>query len=96
MPYIVRFHDNPTQEHQRSAHMAAHLSFLEANADHIQIAGPLLDGDQVAGGLWLVEADSPDTVEALIRADPFFPTGLRDRWEVLTWRQVFREGTRQV
>lgn len=96
MPYIVRFHDNPAQEHQRSAHMAAHLSFLEANADRIQIAGPLLDGDRIAGGLWLVTADTPADVEALIRADPFFPTGLRDHWEVLTWRQVFRDGARQI
>lgn len=42
-----------------------------------------------AGGLWLVDADGPDSVMALVQADPFWPTGLRKDVRVLEWKQVF-------
>lgn len=37
-----------------------------------------------AGGLWLVDADGPDSVMALVQADP-----LRKDVRVLEWKQVF-------
>ncbi|SIT43715.1 hypothetical protein BN2475_450019 [Paraburkholderia ribeironis] len=47
-----------------------------------------------AGGLWLVEADTPDAVDRLVRADPFWPTGLRRSVRVLIRKQVFADGAR--
>jgi len=46
--------------------MGTHLKFLEANAENISAARPLMDTvtDSPAGGLWLFEAD------------PLLPTGL--------------------
>ena len=79
----------------RQKNMAAHLSFLEQNADHIQTAGPLFDQSDVgSGGMWIVEAQSPEEVEALIRADPFWSTGLRESHRILRWHQVFADGKR--
>ena len=77
--------------------MADHLTFLEHHADQIQAAGPLRD-DQGAGrgGLWVVEADDIATVDHLVRADPFWPTGLRQSVEILTWAQVFAAGRRLI
>jgi uncharacterized protein YciI len=77
--------------------MPAHLSFLERNASQIKAAGPLqsLSGDP-AGGLWLVEANSSDVVDALVKEDPFWLTGLRHSVRVLGWSQVFGEGKRLV
>lgn len=93
MLYAVLFQDNPEHEDQRPTHMSAHLAFLDTHAHQILSAGPLFAADGTGrGGMWLVEAADADTVEALTRADPFFPTGLRKSITVLEWRQVFRDG----
>jgi hypothetical protein len=98
MLYAVLFTDNEDRADQRPAHMPAHLAFLEKNAGRIRAAGPLKDtaDGAGAGGLWLVEAGSPDEVAALYKADPFWPTGLRKAVRVLAWTQVFADGKRQI
>jgi hypothetical protein len=57
-------------------------------------------GDRAAGahggGLWLVEADGLAVVDALVKEDPFWPTGLRRSVRVLEWSQVFRDGKRLI
>ena len=96
MLYVVLFEDHATLGADvRRRHMAAHLSFLENNAERIKAAGPLraLSGGP-AGGLWVVEADGPDVVDALVKADPFWPTGLRHSVRILSWSQVFAAGRR--
>src|SRR5262249_31700828 len=96
MLYVVLFEDDATLGADvRHRHMAAHLSFLEHNTARIKAAGPLraLSGDPV-GGLWIVEADSPDVIDALVKADPIWATGLRHSVRILGWSQVFAEGRR--
>jgi uncharacterized protein YciI len=98
MPYIVLFEDDPARADMRERHMPAHLAFLERNAAHIRAAGPLRDAaaGTPAGGLWLLEAESPAAVAALIEADPFWPTGLRRSVRILEWTQVFADGRRRI
>jgi len=96
MLYVVLFEDNATLGADvRRRHMAAHLSFLAHNSGRIKAAGPLRapSGDP-AGGLWIVEADSPDVVDVLVKTDPFWPTGLRHSVRILSWSQVFADGRR--
>src|SRR5437660_545697 len=64
MLYVVFFTDNTDHADARKRLMPAHLSFLEQHQDHIRAAGPLheVTDDSGAGGLWLVEAESPDAV----------------------------------
>jgi uncharacterized protein YciI len=81
----------------RRQHMSAHLSFLEKNAARIRAAGPLrASSGEPAGGLWVVEADSSDEVDALVKDDPFWPTGLRRSVQILTGSQVFANGRRLI
>lgn len=88
MIYAVLFNDNPAAPPDlRKRHMAAHLEFLAANPG-IHAAGPLFETGNPAGGLWLVEADAAQQVEALIRRDPFWPTGLRATHRILEWSRV--------
>ncbi|MEM7508068.1 MAG: YciI family protein [Pseudomonadota bacterium] len=94
MPLIILFEDNEAHADQRQIHMKAHLAFLEANSATIQAAGPLLEGGAGAGGLWLLSIDDAAVAQELVEADPFWPTGLRSRVRILTWRQVFAEGHR--
>jgi uncharacterized protein len=97
MLFAVLFTDNPAQAAARQRLMPDHLAFLERNAAQIHAAGPLRHADgSGAGGLWLVEADSADAVEALTKSDPFWPTGLRESVRVLAWTQVFADGRRLI
>jgi uncharacterized protein len=94
MHYVVIFEDDAARADMRQKHMREHLAFLEENAATIRAAGPLKDarGGSSAGGIWLVEAENADAVQALYEADPFWPTGLRKSVRVLEWTQVFAEG----
>lgn len=85
------FEDNERNAHKRAELMVEHLAFLRANAMQISAAGPLKDAEAgtPAGGLWLVSAASPAQVAALVKADPFWPTGLRKSFRILEWIKVF-------
>jgi uncharacterized protein len=98
MLYVVLFEDNASLGTDiRRQHMPAHLSFLEKNAARIKAAGPLrAPSGEPAGGLWVLEAESPSVVDALVKNDPFWPTGLRRSVRVLTWAQVFADGRRLI
>ena len=98
MIYAVILEDDASRTDMRAKHMPDHLSFLERNAASIHAAGPLRDtaDDTPAGGLWIVQADSPQAVQALLEADPFWPTGLRKSIRILEWTRVFSGGKRQV
>lgn len=94
MLFAVLFEDDPAAPAGiRQTHMPAHLEFLAANAEQVRAAGPLSEADGApAGGLWLVEAADAAAVDALVKADPFWLTGLRKSVRVLAWRQVFADG----
>ena len=96
MKFIVLFEDDPAAGPDvRSRHMSAHLAFLEENSEAVIAAGPLVAGNgEGAGGLWLVEADNEIKIDALIKADPFWPTGLRKSVRILKWNQVYASGRR--
>ncbi len=98
MKFAVLFEDNDDRADQRTAHMAAHLAFLDQNAEVLSDAGPLIDteDERPAGGLWLVVADGPDMVRRLVESDPFWPTGLRKSVRILRWNRVFAEGRRRI
>jgi len=98
MLYAALFEDNPEVGGEvRQRHMAAHLAFLERNAAKIAAAGPLLSsGGRAEGGLWLVEAADRDEIDALVKDDPFWPTGLRRSVRILAWHQVFADGRRRI
>ncbi|NJM82200.1 MAG: hypothetical protein HC844_06625 [Tabrizicola sp.] len=96
MRHVIIFQDNPDIDPAvRSRYMPAHLSFLERNAARILAAGPL-SGDAMAGGLWIVEAETRAEVEDLVREDPFWATGLRASWQLFIWRRVFEAGQRLI
>lgn len=98
MIYAVLFEDDVNRSEMRAKHMPDHLAFLERNAVIVHAAGPLKDieGDVPAGGLWIVDVDSPEAARSLVEADPFWPTGLRKSVRILQWTHVFAEGKRRI
>jgi len=98
MKYAVLFEDNDEFAHMRPKFMADHLQFLGDNSDKIEAAGPMKDGrtQDPAGGLWIVEAGNVGQVQALVEADPFWPTGLRKSIQILEWTQVYVDGKKMI
>jgi hypothetical protein len=56
----------------------------------VLVAGSLrVEPEEVPkGGLWIVEAASKSAVLELMRSDPFYTCGLRERVEVLHWSKA--------
>lgn len=98
MKYVILFEDAKTADPDiRKTHMEAHLQFLQAHSDQIEAAGPLSDhAGQGRDGMWIVQAENVADVERLIKADPFWPTGLRASYAILPWTQVYADGQRQI
>jgi len=95
MLFVVLFEDGAAGVDLRRRHLPDHLAFLERHALQVRAAGPLSASDgQGAGGLWVVKAKDFREVEALIIADPLWPTGLRKSVRILLWTQVFADGRR--
>jgi uncharacterized protein YciI len=90
MDYVVIFEDDDKIVSKRAEFMSDHLAFLRSHAGRIAAAGPLRDAatGASAGGLWLVSAASCLEVETLVKADPFWPTGLRKSFRIVEWTKV--------
>lgn len=93
MLYTIHFYDNPDADPDlRPRFMAQHLAFLTDNKTAIRAAGPLKEEDgQIRSGLWLVEVKTVEQAWKLVKTDPLWPTGLRDRVEIKQWVQVFAD-----
>ena len=76
--------DKTKVEAARPAHRAYLTSLVEKN--QLFASGPFEDG---SGALIIYEADSPEGVDALMKADPFFAAGVFLRWTVKPWKMVF-------
>jgi len=91
MLFAVRFQDDPAKHETRSGYLRAHIEWLDQNADQVLVGGSLrvaLDETPV-GGLWVVNAESKEAVEQLIKTDPFWIQGLRSSVEILHWSKAF-------
>lgn len=71
-----------------SAHRPAHRAYLTSLVEQNQLfaSGPTEDG---YGALIVYEAETPDAVDALIKADPFHAAGVFLKWTVRPWKVVF-------
>ncbi len=94
MMFILLFEDNEEYADMRRQYMTEHLKFLTRNKKNIHSAGPLRDSESgmPSGGIWIVEAEDKDRVQALVEQDPFWPTGLRKSVKILEWTRVFNDG----
>lgn len=71
-----------------SAHRPAHRAYLTSLVEKNQLfaSGPTEDN---YGALIVYEADTPEAVDALIKADPFHAAGVFLNWTVRPWKVVF-------
>lgn len=67
----------------RMATREAHLAYVRENLTHVKIAGPILsEAGEMAGSMFVFEADDIATVRAFNAADPYTQAGLFERVEI--------------
>ena len=76
--------DKVKVEAARPAHRAYLTSLLEKG--QLFASGPFDDG---YGALIVYEADSPEAVDAIMKADPFHAAGVFVKWTVRPWKLLF-------
>lgn len=76
--------DKEKVEAARPRHRAYLTSLIEKG--QLFASGPFEDG---YGALIVYEADSPEAVDALMKADPFHEAGVFIRWTVRPWKVIF-------
>ena len=88
MLFVIIGHDAPDAKEKRPQQRPAHLQHLEplAQAGKVVLAGPFTDG---SGSLIVIEADSRESVWALLARDPYVTNGVFNHVEVKPFLQVF-------
>lgn len=90
MLFAVLFTDKPGHGELRAANLEAHIQWVAEHQDCVLVAGSLRTepGTVPKGGLWIVEAETKESVHTLMRTDPFWTCGLRQDVEVLHWSKA--------
>ena len=93
MLFAVIFTDKPGHEKLRAEQLSAHIQWVDQHKDVVLVAGSLREEPQDVprGGLWVVEANSKESVLELMKTDPFYSCGLRQGVEVLHWSKALQD-----
>lgn len=86
MRLIAYFEDSPDMMAHRAKYEPDHLKYLKENLKEIPIAGclrPEPDGKFV-GWLWVMEVESFERAEEIIKNDPYYAPELRT-YKLLVW-----------
>lgn len=67
----------------RMATREAHLAYVRDNMQNLKVAGPMLsEAGEMAGSMFIFEADDVEEVRAFNAADPYTKAGLFERVEI--------------
>ena len=71
MLFAVIFRDKPGHGHVRQQWLDAHIRWVDEHSAVVRVAGSLRreSGEVPIGGLWIVEAESKQAIDALLRSD---------------------------
>ena len=82
--YVLLCTDHPNALERRMGVREAHLAYVAKNGvGLIRLAGPLFnDAGEMAGSMFIMEADSPAAVEVFNASDPYTVAGVFERREI--------------
>ncbi|HUZ13097.1 MAG TPA: YciI family protein [Caulobacteraceae bacterium] len=90
--YVLVCIDKPGALELRRATRAAHLAYAGEHRAMLRLAGPFLDeAGEMAGSLFILEADDLAAAQAFHAADPYRLAGLFERVEIRPWRATVGE-----
>ena len=85
MQFAIVCLDQPDHGHLRAENRPAHIDYLNANLEHVLLAGPFLseDGERPVGSLPIMEFDDRGQARAFAEGDRGGPreSGSCDRWD---------------
>ena len=77
MHFAIQLLDRPDSAEPRAKLLNEHLTFVEANLDRIQVAGPLRDETgQTRGSLYVIAATDQADALTFVSSDPYFDAGV--------------------
>lgn len=90
MLYIVALRDIKENVDIRARLLDAHMEHIGNFLDRIKLGGPLLrdEGEGVAGGMLIVEAESARDVRDMVEADPYYQAGLWDEVRIQPFKEI--------
>ena len=80
MKFVATIEYGQDKEQVKSLH-AAHREHLRRFLDNGQLraAGPFADD---AGALWVMDAETPEAVEEIVKGDPYVAAGVIVSWKI--------------
>ncbi len=90
MQFAIVCLDKPDHGHLRAENRPAHIDYLNANLEHMVLAGPFLseDGERPVGSLLIMEFDDLDQARAFAKGDPYAKAGLFESVTIRPFRKV--------
>jgi uncharacterized protein len=79
--------DKPDHLQTRLDNRAAHLAHIESSGI-VEMAGPFLDGEKMAGSLVILNVDSLDQARDWAANDPYAKAGLFQSVDIREWKKV--------
>ena len=91
MCYIIQTKDKPYQLETRRKLESKHRAYLDNNESIILAAGALLDdeGNDIGGGVYIINVDSRETANNFIANDPFKQADLFAEVKIDRWRKAY-------
>ena len=75
--------DVPDSAALRAAHRDDHFAHIATIIDRVAVAGPLKDdAGAIIGSLVVLNAQSVEEAEGVLRSDPYFKAGVWARWHI--------------
>ena len=90
MTFVVIGRDPPGGEPRRRWR-AAHLEFVAGQQDGIVYAGPLLEGGEMIGSLFVFDFDDRAALDSYLVRDPYFTTPIFETVEIYESRWMVPE-----
>jgi uncharacterized protein YciI len=85
--FVLMCVDHPGGLDRRLAAREAHLAYARENLSMVKLAGPLMDeAGQMAGSMFIMDAQDQAAVEAFTAADPYSLAGVFERVEIRPWK----------
>ena len=81
--FVLTCIDHPDALERRMAARTAHLAYVAEHRSLVKLAGPLLGaGGEMAGSMFIMEAEAVAEVEAFAAADPYRQANVFERTEI--------------
>lgn len=94
MPYVIETWDKIDHQPLRKKLRDEHLNYLNQKIEILLSCGAKLDdeGQDLGGGIYIIDVDTREAAQKFIEQDPFFVGGLFQKIKINRWRKAYFDG----